>query len=110
MPQNWRQLGAIDSVGTGSRAQSGTRGRPNGGQPAPAVQLAPAIETAPAVRAAPDRSSTRQPAATRANPCQHGKTATIEKTGFGPDRTSGSLARNRHQCLKERCPVKTIAT
>ena len=78
MPQNWWQLGAIDSVGTGSRAQSGTRGRPNGGQPAPAVQ--------------------------------HGKTATIEKTGFGPDRTSGSLAQNRHQCLKERCPVKTIAT
>ena len=67
MPQNWRQLGAIDSVGTGSR-----------------------------------------PA--RASPRQHGKTATIEKTGFGPDRTSGSLAQNRHQCLKERCPVKTIAT
>lgn len=56
------------------------------------------------------RANPRQPATTRANPCQHGKTATIEKTGFGPDRTSGSLAQNRHQCLKERCPVKTIAT
>ena len=56
------------------------------------------------------RANPRQPTATRANPRQRGKTATIEKTGFGPDRTSGSLARNRHQCLKERCPVKTIAT
>ena len=55
-------------------------------------------------------SGARLTGAVRANPRQHGKTATIEKTGFGPDRTSGGLAQNRHQCLKERCPVKTIAT
>lgn len=55
-------------------------------------------------------SGARLIGAARANPRQRGKTATIEKTGFGPDRTSGSLAQNRHQCLKERCPVKTIAT